>query len=111
MWRPPAESYSWKPIESAPLDEDVALQVTDGRGKPYTLRSPSRLTAAGWVSSGKGTPLALKLAVMPDDDALARIRHRLPARDAYGRGPPLLPGLGVVSGRRGQSAPESSRPR
>jgi hypothetical protein len=59
MWTPPAESYSWKPIESAPLDEDVGLQVTDGRGKPYTLRNPSRLTAAGWVSSGKGTPLAV----------------------------------------------------
>jgi hypothetical protein len=59
MWTPPAESYSWKPIESAPLDEDVSLQVTDGRGKPYTLRNPSRLTAAGWVSSGKGTPLAV----------------------------------------------------
>jgi hypothetical protein len=23
---------------SAPLDEDVALQVTDGRGGPYTLQ-------------------------------------------------------------------------
>jgi hypothetical protein len=57
MWTPSAESYSWKPIESAPLDEDVSLQVTDGRGKPYALRNPSRLTAAGWVSSGKGTPL------------------------------------------------------
>jgi hypothetical protein len=39
--------------------------------------------------------LALKLAVMPDNDALARIRHRLPARDASGRGPPLLVGSGV----------------
>jgi hypothetical protein len=39
--------------------------------------------------------LALKLAVMPDDDALARIGHRLPARDAHGRGPPLLVGPGV----------------
>jgi hypothetical protein len=53
----PAEIYSWKPIESAPLDEDVTLQVTDGRGKPYTLRNPSRLTAA--VSSGRGTALAV----------------------------------------------------
>jgi hypothetical protein len=59
MWTPSAQSYSWKPIGSAPLDEDVTLQVTDGRGKPYTLRNPSRLTAAGWVSSGKGTPLAV----------------------------------------------------
>jgi hypothetical protein len=59
MWTASAESYSWKPIESAPLDKDVTLQVTDGRGKPYTLRNPSRLTAAGWVSSGKGTPLSV----------------------------------------------------
>ena len=59
MWTASAESYSWRPIESAPLDEDVTVQVTDGRGKPYTLRNPSRLTAAGWVSSGKGTPLAV----------------------------------------------------
>jgi hypothetical protein len=39
--------------------------------------------------------LALKLAVMPDNDALAKIRHRLPARDASGRGSPLLVGSGV----------------
>ena len=55
--RAPLLNYGWNSIESAPLDEDVTLQVTDGRGKPYTLRNPSRLTAAGWVSSGKGTPL------------------------------------------------------
>jgi hypothetical protein len=57
--RTPLESYSWKPIESAPIDEDVTLQVTDGRGEPYTLLNQSRLTAAGWVSSGKATPLAV----------------------------------------------------
>jgi hypothetical protein len=44
---------------SAPLDEDVSLLVTDGRGTPYILMNPSRLTAAGWVSSNKGTPLAV----------------------------------------------------
>ena len=27
--------YGWNPIESAPLDEDIALQVTDGRGAVY----------------------------------------------------------------------------
>ncbi len=56
---PPPEGYSWKSLESAPLDKDVSLQVTDGRGKPYILVNPSRLTGAGWVSSGKGTPLAV----------------------------------------------------
>jgi hypothetical protein len=53
----PREDYSWKSIESAPFDEDVTLQVTDGRGDPYVLMNASRLTAAGWVSSGKRTPL------------------------------------------------------
>jgi hypothetical protein len=55
----PPEGYSWKSLESAPLDEDVTLQVTDGRGKPYILVNASKLTAAGWVSSSKGTPLAV----------------------------------------------------
>jgi hypothetical protein len=54
-----AENYGWNPIESAPLDEDVTLQVTDGRGEPYALLNPSRLIAAGWVSSDRGTPLAV----------------------------------------------------
>jgi hypothetical protein len=55
----PPEGYSWKSLESAPLDEDVTLQVTDGRGKPYILVNASKLTAAGWVSSSKGTLLAV----------------------------------------------------
>jgi hypothetical protein len=38
--RPPRD-YGWNPIESAPLDEDIALQVTDGRGAPYTLLAMS----------------------------------------------------------------------
>jgi hypothetical protein len=50
---------SWNPIESASFDEDVTLQVTDGRGEPYSLLKPCRLTAAGWVSSDKGAPLAV----------------------------------------------------
>jgi hypothetical protein len=25
-------NYGWNPIEIAPLDEDVSLEVTDGRG-------------------------------------------------------------------------------
>jgi hypothetical protein len=51
--------YGWKPIESALFDEDVMLQVPDGRGGPYALKNQCRLTAARWVSSGKGTPLAV----------------------------------------------------
>jgi hypothetical protein len=39
-------------------DTDVMLVVTDG-GEPYAVFKPFRLTAAGWVSFGKGTPLAV----------------------------------------------------
>jgi hypothetical protein len=53
------ERYGWKPVESAPLDRDVQLVVTDGRGAPYRLGKPCRRTASGWVSSSKGTPLAV----------------------------------------------------
>jgi hypothetical protein len=52
-------SSSWYPIESAPFDEDVAVEVTDGRGAPYLLRWPCRRTEAGWINSTKGTPLAV----------------------------------------------------
>jgi hypothetical protein len=48
------------PIETAPLDEDVSLEVTDGRGGRYRLPYRCRLTAPGWVSSTKETPLAIK---------------------------------------------------
>jgi hypothetical protein len=57
--RPPEVNYGWNPIETAPFDEDIALRVTDGRGGPYTLHWPCRLTASGWVNSRKGTPLAV----------------------------------------------------
>jgi hypothetical protein len=52
-------NFGWNPIETAPLDEDVSLEVTDGRGSPYRLPYRCRLTASGWVSSSKGTPLAV----------------------------------------------------
>jgi hypothetical protein len=35
----------WLSIDSAPLDKDVALLVTDGPSEPYPLKLPSRLTA------------------------------------------------------------------
>jgi hypothetical protein len=52
-------NYGSDPIETAPLDEDVTLEVTDGRGSRYRLPYRCRLTAAGWISSSKGTPLAV----------------------------------------------------
>ena len=52
-------SAGWQPLDSAPMDKDVTLLVTDGLSEPYPLKLPSRLTAAGWVSSAKGTPLTV----------------------------------------------------
>jgi hypothetical protein len=51
------DRHGWQPIDSAPLDEDVSLMVTDGRGgEPYRLPYPCRHTAAGWISSNKESP-------------------------------------------------------
>jgi hypothetical protein len=55
--RPPQVNYGWSSIETAPLDEDIALKVTDGRGGPYILQWPCRRTATGWINARKGTPL------------------------------------------------------
>jgi hypothetical protein len=55
--RTPLVNYGWNPIESAPLDEDISVQVTDGSGGPYTLQWPCRRTTSGWINSNKGTPL------------------------------------------------------
>ena len=41
------------------IGKDVMLMVSDGQGEPYSVLKPFKLTAAGWVSSGKGTPLAV----------------------------------------------------
>jgi hypothetical protein len=57
VMRPPQVNYGWNPIETAPFDEEIALQVTDGRGGPYMLHWPCRRTASGWINSRKGTPL------------------------------------------------------
>jgi len=53
-----SERFGWKPIDTAPIDQNVSLIVTDG-GEPYVAVGPFKLTAAGWVSSGKETPLAV----------------------------------------------------
>jgi hypothetical protein len=44
---------------TAPIEKDVMLIVSDGQGEPYAVLNPFKLTAGGWVSSGKGTPLAV----------------------------------------------------
>jgi hypothetical protein len=51
------EKYDWRPMEDAPLDEDVELFVTDVFGSFYGLRYPCRRTAEGWVSSASGKAL------------------------------------------------------
>jgi hypothetical protein len=67
--------YGWNPIEIAPLDEDITLQVTDGRGGPYTLRWPCRRTANGSINSRKGTRLEVTpVRWRPYDDRPSRPR-------------------------------------
>jgi hypothetical protein len=51
----------WNEPDTAPLDEEVILAVTDGQGEPYLLQSPCKRTADGWISSKNGT----RLLVMP----------------------------------------------
>jgi hypothetical protein len=43
----PPRDDGWNPIESAPLDEDIALQVTDGRGALYA--SVAMSANSGWL--------------------------------------------------------------
>jgi hypothetical protein len=59
-----SEKFGWLPIDTAPIDQDVMLIVTDGQGEPYAVLKPFRLTAAGWVSSGKGTQAGQFLIVV-----------------------------------------------
>jgi hypothetical protein len=68
----------WKPAETAPFDEDITVLVSDGSKSPYVLLKPCRRTSAGWVVSGKKTPLAVvPLKWMPLQRAPTRARHRL----------------------------------
>ena len=53
------DTHGWRALDSAPVDVDVTLLVIDGASEPYQLNVPFRLTVAGWVSSAKGTPLAV----------------------------------------------------
>jgi hypothetical protein len=53
------DRFGWKPLDTAPFDQDATLMVSDGRGTTYALKSPFRLTVAGRVSASKGTPLSV----------------------------------------------------
>jgi hypothetical protein len=47
----------WKPIETAPLDEDVTVLVIGGTGDTYALPFAAKRTLNGWLSSRNGTHL------------------------------------------------------
>jgi hypothetical protein len=51
-----SEKFGWHPIEMAPIDKCSFPMV---RASRMPSISPFKLTAAGWVSSGKGTALAV----------------------------------------------------
>jgi hypothetical protein len=59
MEKPMGLFGGWRLIDTAPLDTDVTLLVTDGGGEPYRNPHPCKRTATGWASSRKGTPLAV----------------------------------------------------
>lgn len=50
LYRPKQNNRLWKPIESAPPDRDVELQVADQFGS-YALTFPCRLTDGRWVNA------------------------------------------------------------
>ena len=43
----------WRLIDTAPIDQDVTLLVTDGRGEPYRIPYPCKRTAGGGVGKFK----------------------------------------------------------
>jgi hypothetical protein len=47
----------WKPIETAPLAEDVMVLVISETGDTYALPFAARRTSNGWISSRNGTHL------------------------------------------------------
>jgi hypothetical protein len=46
-----SERFGWQPIDTAPIDKDVAFIVTNGQGEPYAGFKPFKLTAAGPMAS------------------------------------------------------------
>jgi hypothetical protein len=78
----------WKPAETAPLDEDITVLVSDG-SRAYVLLKPCQRTKAGWVVSGKKTPLAvvpLKWMPLQRDPARTRNRRAVSALERLARG-------------------------
>jgi hypothetical protein len=91
--RPPLVNYGWNPIETAPLDEDIALQVTDGRtGHVMPIIAARRMYS----------PIAIR--PIPTDRAILRSL----APQAYS-GVKLLPGIGPPVVRIAKGGPSSDR--
>jgi len=59
LYGPKRNNGTWKPIESAPTDRSVELQVVDQFGL-YKLGFPCRLTNAGWVNANSKGRLTVK---------------------------------------------------
>ena len=63
---------------NSPFDEDISVLVSDGCRSSYVLLKPCQQTQAGWVVSGKKTPLAVvPLKWMFLQRIPLRARHRL----------------------------------
>jgi hypothetical protein len=50
LYRPKQDNRNWKPIDSAPEDREVELQVADKFGS-YTLMFPCRLANGAWINA------------------------------------------------------------
>jgi hypothetical protein len=48
-------SAGWLSLDSAPLEEDVTLFVTDGASEPYPMKLPSRLIRVGEFEPGNAS--------------------------------------------------------
>jgi hypothetical protein len=54
------KGFGWEPIDTAPIDKDITLLVTDGASE-FRIPYPCRLSAAvGWVNSGNWTALTVR---------------------------------------------------
>jgi hypothetical protein len=72
-------SGDWRLIDTAPMDQDVTLLVTDGRGEPYCIPYPCKLTASGWLNwkgnAACGNALAAEALRWPKETVTPRQLH------------------------------------
>jgi hypothetical protein len=58
MARSRLEVY-WNSVETAPIDTALQVRVSDG-SSDYLLPFACKLTPAGWVNAGTGSPLTVQ---------------------------------------------------